>query len=65
MSFSCSYVYIISLYPSQADYAFQERFIEWVNTHADVQWVRMIDMAEEFRARMSPASDAIMPNGRT
>ncbi|TFK94928.1 glycoside hydrolase/deacetylase [Polyporus arcularius HHB13444] len=40
-----------------------ERFIEWVNTHADVQWVRMIDMADEFRARVSPAAGAIMPQG--
>ncbi|KAI0684434.1 glycoside hydrolase/deacetylase [Earliella scabrosa] len=40
-----------------------ERFIEWVNTHADVQWVRMIDMANEFRARVAPTPDAIMPRG--
>ncbi|PIL37668.1 hypothetical protein GSI_01362 [Ganoderma sinense ZZ0214-1] len=30
-----------------------ERFIEWVNTHADVHWVPMIDMANEFRARVA------------
>lgn len=41
----------------------QERFIEWVNTHEDVQWVRMIDMADEFRARVAPPSGAIMPRG--
>ena len=43
----------------------QERFIEWINTHADVQWVRMIDMADEFRARVAPAPGAILPNGFT
>ena len=43
----------------------QEHFIEWVNTHADVQWVRMIDMAEEFRARVAPSPGAIMPQGFT
>ncbi|EJF62169.1 glycoside hydrolase/deacetylase [Dichomitus squalens LYAD-421 SS1] len=40
-----------------------ERFIDWVNTHDDVQWVRMIDMANEFRGRVSPAANAIMPQG--
>ncbi|KAM5542437.1 hypothetical protein V8D89_003896 [Ganoderma adspersum] len=40
-----------------------ERFIEWVNTHEDVQWVRMIDMANEFRSRVAPAPNAIMPTG--
>ncbi|KAI1791082.1 glycoside hydrolase/deacetylase [Ganoderma leucocontextum] len=40
-----------------------ERFIEWVNTHEGVQWVRMIDMAHEFRARVAPAPNAIMPRG--
>ncbi|CDO77225.1 hypothetical protein BN946_scf184747.g38 [Trametes cinnabarina] len=40
-----------------------ERFIEWVNTHEDVQWVRMIDMANEFRARVAPPSGAVMPHG--
>ena len=43
----------------------QERFIEWVNTHADVQWVRMIDMANEFRARVAPPAGARMPRGFT
>ncbi|KAI0774663.1 glycoside hydrolase/deacetylase [Trametes elegans] len=40
-----------------------ERFIEWVNTHEDVQWVRMIDMASEFRARVAPPTGAVMPRG--
>ncbi|KAH9884937.1 glycoside hydrolase/deacetylase [Cubamyces lactineus] len=40
-----------------------ERFIEWVNTHEDVQWVRMIDMANEFRARVAPPQGAAMPRG--
>ena len=42
-----------------------ERFIEWVNTHADVQWARMVDMAAEFRARVAPAPGALMPRGFT
>ncbi|RDX47745.1 glycoside hydrolase/deacetylase [Lentinus brumalis] len=42
-----------------------ERFIEWVNTHEDVQWVRMIDMANEFRARVAPPAGARMPRGFT
>ncbi|GBE80191.1 glycoside hydrolase/deacetylase [Sparassis crispa] len=40
-----------------------ERFIEWVNTHADVHWVRMIDMANEFRANNAPPAGARMPAG--
>jgi len=40
-----------------------ERFIEWINTHDDVHWVRMIDMANEFRAKCAPAEGAKMPTG--
>ncbi|KAI0782544.1 glycoside hydrolase/deacetylase [Abortiporus biennis] len=40
-----------------------ERFIEWVNTHEDVHWVRMIDMANEFRAKQEPPKGAKMPAG--
>lgn len=40
-----------------------ERFIEWVNTHADVRWVKMHEMADEFRARVKPAAGARMPRG--
>ena len=72
MSFSCSYVFrptsgdrcsiliLILLTLFRHD---QERFIEWVNTHEGVQWVRMIDMANEFRSRVAPAANAIMPTG--
>ncbi|KAI0074762.1 glycoside hydrolase/deacetylase [Panus rudis PR-1116 ss-1] len=40
-----------------------ERFIEWVNTHQDVHWVPMIDMANEFRAKRAPVAGAKMPAG--
>ncbi|KAL4245833.1 Peptidoglycan deacetylase PgdA-like protein [Abortiporus biennis] len=40
-----------------------ERFIEWVNTHEDVHWVRMIDMANEFRVKQEPLKGAKMPAG--
>ncbi|TFK34011.1 glycoside hydrolase/deacetylase [Crucibulum laeve] len=40
-----------------------ERFIEWVNTHENVHWVPMIDMAREFRAKNAPAVGAKMPHG--
>ncbi|KAK7696101.1 hypothetical protein QCA50_000744 [Cerrena zonata] len=40
-----------------------ERFIEWVNTHKDVHWVPMIDMANEFRKKRSAPPDARMPAG--
>ncbi|XP_006461706.1 hypothetical protein AGABI2DRAFT_193101 [Agaricus bisporus var. bisporus H97] len=40
-----------------------ERFIEWVNTHENVHWVPMIDMAREFRAKNKPAVGAKMPRG--
>lgn len=41
----------------------QERFIEWVNTHDGVEWARMIDIADSFRAKALPAKDARMPTG--
>ncbi|KLO13105.1 glycoside hydrolase/deacetylase [Schizopora paradoxa] len=40
-----------------------ERFIEWVNTHADVQWVPMIEMARRFREKVKPVEGARMPAG--
>ncbi|KAF9485572.1 carbohydrate esterase family 4 protein [Pholiota conissans] len=40
-----------------------ERFIEWVNTHENVQWVPLIDMARDFRSKKSPVSGAKMPAG--
>lgn len=40
-----------------------ERFIEWINTHEHVQWVTMIEMSNEFRARCQPAPGARMPAG--
>lgn len=40
-----------------------ERFIEWVNTHENVHWVPMIEMAREFRAKNKPAPGAKMPSG--
>ncbi|KAH9479262.1 Peptidoglycan deacetylase [Psilocybe cubensis] len=41
----------------------QERFIEWVNTHENVHWVPMIEMARDFRKKNSPAPNAKMPVG--
>ncbi|KAF8184474.1 glycoside hydrolase/deacetylase [Pholiota molesta] len=40
-----------------------ERFIEWVNTHDNIQWVPLIDMARDFRSKKTPASGAKMPSG--
>ncbi|KII85988.1 hypothetical protein PLICRDRAFT_165594 [Plicaturopsis crispa FD-325 SS-3] len=40
-----------------------ERFIEWVNTHDNVHWVPMIDIAREFRAKQHPPAGAKMPKG--
>lgn len=40
-----------------------ESFIEWVNTHDDVQWLTFYDMAQDFRATHDPAPGAIMPKG--
>lgn len=42
-----------------------ERFIEWINTHDNVHWVPMIDMAREFRAKNKPVVGAKMPRGFT
>ncbi len=66
MSFSCSCVFSLAkwhgtlLTPFLRD---QERFIEWVNTHKDVHWVCMADMAREFRERNPPPAGARMPKG--
>ena len=40
-----------------------ERFIEWVNTHTDVHWVCMYDMAREFREKTPPPVGARLPQG--
>ncbi|CCL99551.1 uncharacterized protein FIBRA_01569 [Fibroporia radiculosa] len=40
-----------------------ERFIEWVNTHENVHWVRMEHMAREFRDKNPPPAGARMPRG--
>jgi len=40
-----------------------ERFIEWVNTHENVHWVCMHDMANEFRVNNVPPVGARMPRG--
>ncbi|KAG1908031.1 carbohydrate esterase family 4 protein [Suillus fuscotomentosus] len=40
-----------------------ESFIEWINTHDDVQWLTFYDMAQDFRATHDPAPGAIMPKG--
>ncbi|KAF8202561.1 glycoside hydrolase/deacetylase [Pholiota molesta] len=40
-----------------------ERFIEWVNTHENVHWVPMVEMAREFRSKNKPAARAKMPSG--
>ncbi|KIK65102.1 hypothetical protein GYMLUDRAFT_220361 [Collybiopsis luxurians FD-317 M1] len=42
-----------------------ERFIEWVNTHDNVHWVPMEEMAKEFRAKNEPVKGAKMPRGFT
>ncbi|KNZ74996.1 hypothetical protein J132_05396 [Termitomyces sp. J132] len=40
-----------------------ERFIQWINTHNNVHWVPMIEIAQEFRQKNKPAPDAQMPKG--
>ncbi|KAG2144317.1 carbohydrate esterase family 4 protein [Suillus clintonianus] len=40
-----------------------ERFIEWINTHDDVQWLTFYEMTQEFRAKQDPAPGAVMPKG--
>lgn len=42
---------------------FKERFIEWINTHENVHWVPMVEMAREFRAKNKPTPNAKMPRG--
>jgi hypothetical protein len=40
-----------------------ERFIEWVNTHKDVEWVAMEEINKEFRENNSVPKGARMPAG--
>ncbi|GJJ13351.1 hypothetical protein Clacol_007603 [Clathrus columnatus] len=40
-----------------------ERFIEWINTHENVHWVPMIEMANEFRQKNKAKPGAVMPKG--
>ncbi|KAF8141372.1 glycoside hydrolase/deacetylase [Boletus edulis] len=40
-----------------------ERFIEWINTHADVKWATLYEMSEEFRSRVDAPAGALMPKG--
>ncbi|KDQ57513.1 hypothetical protein JAAARDRAFT_207043 [Jaapia argillacea MUCL 33604] len=42
-----------------------ERFIQWINTHDDIHWVPLIDMAREFRTKNKPVAGAKMPSGLT
>jgi hypothetical protein len=40
-----------------------ERFIEWVNGHDGVEWVPMIEIERDFRARTAVPEGARMPKG--
>ncbi|KAG1850935.1 carbohydrate esterase family 4 protein [Suillus subluteus] len=40
-----------------------ERFIEWINTHDDIQWLTFYEMTQDFRATNDPAPGAVMPKG--
>lgn len=40
-----------------------ESFIEWINTHDDIQWLTFYEMAQDFRATQDPAPGAVMPKG--
>lgn len=40
-----------------------ERFITWVNTHKGVEWVTMLEIADDFRKNNPPPKDAKMPKG--
>jgi hypothetical protein len=40
-----------------------ERFIEWVNTHKDVEWVTMEEVAADFREKNPVPKGARMPAG--
>jgi hypothetical protein len=40
-----------------------ERFIEWVNGHEGVEWVPMMEIAEDFRKRNPAPEGARMPKG--
>ncbi|PPQ70243.1 hypothetical protein CVT26_014490 [Gymnopilus dilepis] len=38
---------------------------KWVNTHENIHWVPMIEMARDFRRKKAPAPGAKMPTGFT
>ncbi|RSH77842.1 uncharacterized protein EHS24_002903 [Apiotrichum porosum] len=40
-----------------------ERFITWVNTHKGVEWVTMLEIADDFRKNNPAPKDAKMPKG--
>jgi hypothetical protein len=40
-----------------------ERFINWVNTHEGVEWVKMEEIARDFRERTPAPKRAKMPAG--
>ncbi|KAH0836861.1 carbohydrate esterase family 4 protein [Lanmaoa asiatica] len=65
-----SFIFPITIHPDVSGvpdipltYRVQERFIEWVNTHADVKWATMYEMSGEFRSRADPPAGAQMPKG--
>ncbi|KAJ9092890.1 hypothetical protein QFC21_006602 [Naganishia friedmannii] len=40
-----------------------ERFIEWVNEHDGIEWVPMVEIEKDFRARTAVPEGAMMPKG--
>lgn len=40
-----------------------ERFIEWVNEHDGIEWVPMVEIEKDFRARTAVPEGAVMPKG--
>jgi hypothetical protein len=42
-----------------------ERFTEWVNTHQDVEWVTMREIAEDSKAKKKPPAGARLPKERS